>query len=169
MKFKKRDKEGLFKSLFAAYAVLLLHVLLLAVTGVTVVLFRGVYHYLPWIMGGLALLVLTLFWLFYLRMKKSARDMRDVLSFPQFRDRRVEVKLLGGLATFKIDAPAPPDPSTALAYMPRQENGPALLEMADDAVDRRLTELARLYTSELITREEFELTKKQILRHHSKH
>ena len=85
IKDKIKDKDGIFKSLFAAYFVILLHVFLLAGTGLTVILFRGVYNYLPWIMGGLAVLVLALFWLFYTRMKKSSRDIKDVLSFPDGR------------------------------------------------------------------------------------
>ncbi len=101
-KGKTKDKDGIFKSLFAAYFVILLHVFLLAGTGITVILFRGVYHYLPWIMGGIAVLVLALFWVFYTKMKKSSRDLKDILSFPEFRGRAVEVKLLGGLATFSI-------------------------------------------------------------------
>jgi hypothetical protein len=48
------EKEGLFRSLFTAHIIVLLHILILAGIGLTVVLFRGVYLYLPWIMGGLA-------------------------------------------------------------------------------------------------------------------
>ncbi|MBF0257484.1 MAG: SHOCT domain-containing protein [Desulfamplus sp.] len=105
MKFKPTDKEGIFKSLFAAYFVLLLHIALVAGAGVTVVLFKGVYQYLPWIMGGIAAAVIALFWIFYLRIKRSSTDIKDVLSHPAFQNRNVEIKLLGGLASFKLSAP----------------------------------------------------------------
>ena len=42
MNFLKNDKDGLFKSIFTAYAILLLHLLLLAGAGVAVVLFKEI-------------------------------------------------------------------------------------------------------------------------------
>ena len=166
MKFKKRDKEGIFKSLFAAYFVILLHVFLLAGTGITVVLFRGVYHYLPWIMSGLAVLILLLFWLFYMKMKKSSSDMRDILSFPEFRDRRVEIRLLGGLASFTIDGKPGTGTPTGIGYdqgMALPDRNVLRLEKPDDAIERRIRELASLYESDLITKEEFDTAKQKIL------
>jgi hypothetical protein len=166
MKFKKRDKEGIFKSLFAAYFVILLHIFLLAGTGVTVVLFRGVYHYLPWIMSGLALLILALFWIFYMRIKKSGSEMREILSFPEFRDRRVEIRLLGGLASFTIDGKPEALPlSSGGEYGDRAlpEGGLLRLENPDTAIERRIRELASLYENDLITKEEFDAAKQKIL------
>ncbi|MFO7749479.1 MAG: SHOCT domain-containing protein [Desulfobacteraceae bacterium] len=161
MKFKRHDKEGIFKSLFAAYFVILLHVFLLAGTGVTVVLFRGVYNYLPWIMGGLAVLILVLFWFFYYRIKKSSNDIKDLLSFPEFRDRNVEIKLLGGVASVKIDGSGnPADFSTTLLSggdeMPR-------LEQLPDRNENSLKDLADLYDRGLLTLDEFETAKKKLL------
>ncbi|MFH1156018.1 MAG: SHOCT domain-containing protein [Pseudomonadota bacterium] len=163
MKFKKRDKEGIFKSLFAAYFVILLHVFLLAGTGITVVLFRGVYHYLPWIMSGLAVLILLLFWIFYMRMKKSSSDMREMLSFPEFRDRRIEIRLLGGLASFTIDGKPESLPVIGYDERGRPEGGLLRLENSDAAIERRIRELASLYESDLITKEEFDVAKQKIL------
>ena len=167
MKFKNRDKEGIFKSLFAAYFVLLLHVFLLAGTGITVVLFRGVYHYLPWIMAGLALLIIALFWIFYLRMKKSTREIKDILAFPQFQGRNVEIRLLGGMASVKIDG-GTPGSSEMMALGHTKESHAAdtipMLGMtvASESTDIRLSDLAKLYNSDLITREEFDLAKQEI-------
>lgn len=162
MKFKRKDKEGVFKSLFAAYFVLLLHVFLLAGTGITVVLFKGVYHYLPWIMGGLAGLVLILFWIFYLRMKKSSSELRDVLSFPEFRDREVDIRLLGGLASFKIKGRD--DHHTLIGHGSHPGPGQMLqLEDPEKRIERRIRELASLYESNLITLEEYNSAKQRIL------
>lgn len=162
MKFKNKDKEGIFKSLFAAYFVLLLHVFLLAGTGITVVLFKGVYHYLPWIMAGLAVLVLALFWIFYLKIKKSSKEMKDILAFPEFRGRTVEVKLLGGVASFTIKGGA--DSGVPLigqdGFLPN--GGQLRLAAPEEGIEQRLAELARLYADELITRDEFEMAKKRI-------
>ena len=164
MKFKKHDQDGIFKSLFAAYFVLLLHVFLLAGTGITVVLFKGVYHYLPWIIGGIALLVIALFWIFYLRIKRSSSDIKDVLNHPAFRNRNVEIKLLGGVASFKIAAPTEGDNPLLLD----QNGGPngqplPLLEEGHQHIERRLSELADLYTRDLIDDEEYNMAKKRIL------
>ncbi|SMC51000.1 hypothetical protein SAMN02746065_103122 [Desulfocicer vacuolatum DSM 3385] len=164
MKNKKRDQEGIFKSLFAAYFVLLLHVFLLAGTGITVVLFRGVYHYLPWIMAGLAVLIIALFWIFYLRMKKNTREIKEILAFPQFQGRNVEIKLLGGMASVKIDGGTPSASNVMALEQPLNSRGEAvpLLASAQESPDKRLSDLAQLYLSDLITREEFDLAKEQI-------
>jgi len=164
MKNKKRDREGIFKSLFAAYFVLLLHVFLLAGIGITVVLFKGVYHYLPWIMAGLAALIIALFWIFYLKMKKNAREIKEILAFPQFQGRNVEIKLLGGMASVKIDGGTPSASSMmALEHNPAsQGNTVPLLESVSESTDKRLSDLAQLYLGDLITREEFDLAKEQI-------
>jgi len=161
---KKRDKEGVFKSLFAAYFVLLLHVFLLAGTGLTVILFKGVYHYLPWIMAGLALLIISLFWIFYMRMKKNTREIQEILAIPQLQGRNVEIKLLGGMASFKIDSgnPSMSNP-LALEQSPASQGDPVpLLTSASESPDKRLSDLAQLYLSDLITREEFDLAKEKI-------
>ncbi|MDY0220437.1 MAG: SHOCT domain-containing protein [Desulfobacterium sp.] len=163
IKDRFKDKDGIFKSLFAAYFVILLHVFLLAGTGLTVILFRGVYNYLPWIMGGLALLLLALFWLFYTRMKKSSRDLKDVLSFPEFRGRAVEVKLLGGLATFSIGE-GRENNTPLIGHDDFYDKGGQLkLAAPPEGIEHRLAELARLYGEGLVTKEEFDVAKKRIL------
>ncbi|MEA1969102.1 MAG: SHOCT domain-containing protein [Thermodesulfobacteriota bacterium] len=161
MKFKKPDKEGIFKSLFAAYFVILLHVFLLAGVGITVVLFRGVYNYLPWIMGGLAVLILALFWIFYLRMKKSSNDIKELLSFPEFRDRNVEIKLLGGFASFKMEGSRENLPPAH--NLLSDSNQILSLEESTNTGSNSLIELADLYDRGLLTDEEFEIAKKRIL------
>lgn len=163
IKDKIKDKDGIFKSLFAAYFVILLHVFLLAGTGLTVILFRGVYNYLPWIMGGLAVLVLALFWLFYTRMKKSSRDIKDVLSFPEFRGRAVEVKLLGGLATFSIGEGRENNTTLLLEDGFNDNGGQLKLAAPAQGLEQRLAELARLYERGVITEEEFDRAKQRIL------
>ncbi|MBI9089905.1 MAG: SHOCT domain-containing protein [Desulfobacterium sp.] len=163
MKVKKKDKEGIFKSLFAAYFVILLHVFLLAGTGISVVLFRGVYHYLPWIMGGLAVLIIVVFWIFYRKMQQSSRDMKDILSFPEFRGRTVEVKLLGGMATFTVKGGVN-DATPLIGQDGFQGNGgPMRLAAPEEGIEQRLSELAKLYEEELITKDEFDMAKRRIL------
>ncbi|MBF0209563.1 MAG: SHOCT domain-containing protein [Desulfamplus sp.] len=185
MKFKPTDKEGVFKSLFAAYFVLLLHIFLVVGVGVAVVLFKGVYEYLPWILSGIAVLVIAIFWIFYLRIKQSSTDIHDVLSHPAFQNRNVEIKLLGGVATFKLSMPPTGGDNILLqdgqSRKLLQEQTTANYNQDSDNqdytevfeqkhqnqghtnIERRLTELAALYKRDLITDEEYEMAKKQIL------
>jgi hypothetical protein len=161
MNFKNKDKDGLFRSIFTAYFILLLHVFLLAGVGVSIILFRGVYHYLPWIMAGIGILVLALAWIFYRRMKNSATDIKDILSMPEFQDRTVEVKLLGGLASFKIT----PKDNQALRighHLPTHPNR-LLIEDAVNRTEQKLLELTALFEKDLITREEFETAKQNLI------
>lgn len=165
MKFKKKDKEGVFKSLFAAYFVLLLHVFLLAGTGITIIIFKGIYNYLPWIMGGIAVFILAVFWLFYFRIKNSTKDIKEVLSFPEFQDRNVEIKLLGGVATFKIDGKNGGSENRETPLLTHHDliNTPLpLLEEKTNTIDQRIANLAELYKSGLISDEEFGIAKNKI-------
>ncbi len=185
MKFKPKDKEGLFKSLFAAYFVLLLHVFLVVGVGVAVVLFKGVYEYLPWILSGIAALVIAVFWLFYLRIKRSTTDIQDVLSHPAFQNRNVEIKLLGGVATFKLSMPVSNSENllagqsgqgvnllvqdTNIRKISDNEGIGAdqyynpKLESFNNNIEQRLAQLAQLYNQNLITDDEYSMAKKRML------
>lgn len=161
MNFKNKDKDGLFKSIFTAYFILLLHVFLLAGAGVTVVLFRGVYHYLPWVMGGIGILVLTIAWIFYRRMRHSSSDIKDILSMPEYRDRTVEVRLLGGLASFKIKAKE--NQQGLLDHHPTPPSNRLLSEKDFNRTEQKILNLTALYEKELITKKEFEKAKQTII------
>lgn len=162
MKIPKADKEGLFKSIFTAYFILLLHVFLLAGVGMSVVLFKGVYHYLPYIMAGLAILVLSVAWIIYRRIRENSTDLRTVLSAPEFQDRTVEVKLLGGLASFKIKAK-----ENNNLLLDHDSGHPVsdthLIENSADKAERKMLELNTLYAKELISKEEFETARQHII------
>jgi hypothetical protein len=161
MNFKNKDKDGLFKSIFTAYFILLLHVFLLAGTGVTVVLFRGVYHYLPWIMGGLGISILVIAWVFYRRMRHSSIDIKTILSMPEYRDRTVEVRLLGGLASFKINAPE--NRSDLIGHNPAPGSNQLLIQKDYIQTEQKILNLTALYEKNLITQEEFERAKHSII------
>ena len=161
MKFLKNEKNGLFRNILIAYSIVMLHVLLLAGVGVTIVLFKGVYHYLPWIMAGLGILVLAIAWVFYRRMKHSTGDIKSILSTPEFRDRSVEVKLMGGLASFKIDAARNNAPR--IAHHPENRPDKFLIEHDISQTEQKILNLTALFEKDLITKEEFEKAKQNIL------
>ncbi|MCG8618108.1 MAG: SHOCT domain-containing protein [Desulfobacterales bacterium] len=164
MQFLK-DKEGLFRSIFTAYFILLLHVFLLAGVGLTVVLFKGVYHYLPYVMGGLAIIILLMVWVIYRRMRETSSSLQEVLGTPEFQDRAVEVRLLGGLASFNIKAK-----ENSNMLLPEHINpedmgypGARLIEDSVARAERKMLELNTLYEKNLITREEFEAARQTII------
>lgn len=157
--FKKSDGDGVMKSVMTAYLILILHVFLLMVLGLLVFFFRGIVHYMLWIvlLGGAAILA-SGYW-FYRRMKTEGRSLRDTLNSPLFRNKTVEVSLLGGLAQFRVGgAKEPPlldHPSSDDAHQ---------LDWSGDSQVQELTELARLLKSGLITPEEYEKAKQNIFR-----
>lgn len=162
MNIRKKDKEGLFKNIFIAYFILLLHVFLLAGVGLTVVLFKGVYHYLPWIMAGIAILVLGIAWIIYRRMRDTSSSLSEVLGAPQFQDRAVEIRLLGGLASFEIKAKQESTPlleQSANRLYPNAQ----LIESSVDRAERKMLELNTLYEKHLISREEFEAAREKLI------
>ena len=161
MNFKNKDKDGLFRSIFTAYFILLLHVFLLAGVGVSIVLFRGVYRYLPWIMGSIGILVLVIAWVLYRRMKNSSTDIKDILSMPEFQDRTVEIKLIGGLASFKIAAKE--THPLRIDHHPLAHPDNPLLEDTIHRTERKILELTALFRKDLITQEEFEKAKRNII------
>jgi len=161
MNFWNKDKDGLFKSIFTAYSILLAHVVLLAGIGVTVVLFKGVYHYLPWIMGGIGILVLSITWIFYRRMRKNSSDIKDILLMPEFRDKTVEVKLLGGLASFKITAKT--NQQNLIGHHRSNVSDRLLIEDDINRTEQEIFKLTALFEKDLITREEFDKAKQNII------
>ncbi len=160
-KDKKKEDRGYFSGVFLAYGILVLHVALLILVGVAVVFFRGVVEYMPWILGGGALLVIASGVFFYRKIKKNGEQLREVLNDPVFRGRAVEVKLLGGVATVRLGQPSgiePPDVISLEGGAPVQ-----MLEDPETARLRHLEQLASMLDKGLLSPEEFERLKKELL------
>ena len=161
MNFLNKDKDGLFKNIFTAYSILLVHLLLLAGAGVAVVLFKGVYHYLPWIMGCLGLFALVAAFLFYRRLSRDSSDIGSFLSMPGLEDRTIEVKLIGGLASFRI---SPKETGQVrLDQKPAISPGTLLMDTPPDITEQKILKLTSLFEKDLITKEELEKAKQKIL------
>ena len=159
---KKKEGDGLIKSVLLAYLILALHVLLIAGMAILVLFFRGVVNYMVWILiGGLVIVVLSLFY-FFKRMRAEGRSLREMLRNPMFSGRSVEVSLLGGMATVKLGQPKgqlpAPDHETAVD-IPQFEDP----ETARHREISELSELARLLEKDLITVDEFNKAKRRLL------
>ena len=159
---KNNEGDGLVKSVLLAYFILALHVLLIAVMAVLVLFFRGVVNYMLWIViGGIAIVGISAL-LFVKRMRAEGKSLREMLRNPVFRGRSVEVSLLGGMATVKLGQPSPLQAieHDAPVDIPRLENPdtPRNPEVSE------LAELARLLEKDLITVDEFNRAKRQLLK-----
>lgn len=155
---KSKKSDGILRGVALAHLILALHVLLIAAIGLIVLFFRGVVLYLPWIFLGGIVFIMVAGFLFYRRLKSQGRSLRETLNTPLLRGQSVEVSLLGGLASIRIgkssNTQVLEDGATgALKQLQEPISGPV----------RELTELAHLLESGLITRAEYEQTKKTLL------
>lgn len=154
---KKKEQNGVLKSVFVAYFILVLHVVLLVGIGLMVIFFRGIVNYIAWIFGGGSILIIIAGYLFYRRMKKEKKSLKEMLALPAFQGRSVEVSLLGGFASLKLGKPE----NVPLIEDNSFEN---LHQLEDPAVIRikELGELSRLLDKGLITRDEYNKAKQEL-------
>lgn len=156
----KSDGDGLFKSVMMAYFILVLHVILLVGLGFLVFFFRGIVQYMPWIFLFGALLILVSGYCFYRKMKAEGQSLRETLNSPLFRNRTVEVSLLGGMASFRVGHSG----ETTPLLPPADEVRPEQLEWSGENQVHELMELARLLKSGMITLDEYEQAKQKIFK-----
>jgi hypothetical protein len=154
---KEKEGPGLLRGVLLAYAVLALHVLLVACLGLLVIFFRGIVNYMFWIFTGGTTLILISAYLFYRRIKREGKNLKDILNSPPYRGRSMEVSLLGGIATIRMGNPDQQTMIESGTGNPTQQ-----LEDPDTVRVRELMELARLRESDLITLEEYNSAKKKL-------
>jgi hypothetical protein len=153
-----KSGDGLIKSILLAHLVLFLHLFLFAALGLLVVFLSGMMQYMLWILLGGMLLVGLSGYLFFRRLSKEGRSIGEILRSPIFRGRTVEVSLLGGMATLKLDSPHGADSSEI-------EHSGALRQLEDPetARIREISALAQLVEKQLISPEEFIKAKQRLL------
>lgn len=155
---KTKVSDGILKSIVFAHIILILHLILFAGLGLLVVFLSGMMQYMLWVLlGGMAVIGLSAY-LFYRRLRKEGKSLGETLRSPAFQGRQVEVSLLGGMATLKLDSP---NPKNAIEAGPVEP--PLQLEDPDMARVREINELARLLEKELITLDEFNSAKQRLL------
>ena len=155
---KKNEKEGLFKGVFMAYAILVLHVVLAAGLGLLVFFFSGMVQYMGWIFLAGILIIAASGYHFYRKMKEEGKNLREMIKTPLLNGRSVEVSVMGGLASFKIG-------KAEGRSVPSLESGNShpLLEDSTSIHIRELKELVKLLEGGLITREEYDRAKEKLL------
>jgi hypothetical protein len=158
MGLNSEQNKGIYRSVLLGYLVLLLHVLLILGLGLAVVLIKGIYDF-RWVIfiGGLLVLGSSAYFVF-LRLQDIKQGLRDAMNDPALRDRNLEISLFGGMASFRLGQTgdqAKLIETNASATVPQ-------IEAPRDHV-KQLTELARLLEEDLISREEFERLKQELL------
>ena len=120
---------------------MLLHVLLIAGLGVLIIFFRGLVAYMPLILSAGLLVVCAASYYLFRRLKSQGRSLRDALNSPLFKGKSIEIDLLGGVASIRINqhnSATPPPPAIDAGDRTR------LLEDRESARIRELIDLARL-------------------------
>lgn len=149
------------KSLFMVYLILGGHLLLIVALCFFVLFFRGLVNYLPWIfLGGVSLICLSGF-LIYKRMKTEGKALKEILSLPMFHGKTVEISVLGGLASVRVEDPNPQQPMAIENTSMRQNRPVHALPPSSHVTE--LLELAHLLDSNLITLDEYNKAKKKII------
>lgn len=150
------NREGLLKGIGLAYSILLLHVLLLAGVILLVFFFGGLVEYIVWIVLGGIFLTALFGYLFFRRIRREGRSLRDALHSPDLNGRALEVSFMGGMATFRL---GPPNPRTLIDVGPQGE--PLQLEDPQVVNMRDVEALAHLLEKKLITPEEYAAAKRK--------
>lgn len=101
---KEKEIPGLFQGIMLAHLILLLHILLVACIGLLIIFFQGVVTYLPLILiAGLTVACGSAYYLFR-RLKAQGKSLGALLRSPPFSGKSVEIRLLGGVASVRIDS-----------------------------------------------------------------
>ncbi len=155
----KKAENTIYKGILGAFLILIMHVALLGIIGILILFFHGIVNYLGYIIIGMSCSVIIWWYWFYRRSKKHSSVVRGIVEDSILSGKSVEISLFGGAATFKVG-----DSKTAQIAVKGGQNTVRQLESPKpDSVDT-LTDLGRLYEKKLITAEEFEKAKKNILK-----
>ena len=160
MNLKDKLYSGdIMKGLFLAQLIILFHVLIIAILGITVLLLGGLARNLIWIILGVVAVTLILTYVIYRRAKTQGSNMlRDLDQSGAVRGRPLEISFMGGLMSLKVGSPdAPPAlEANRIGPIPR-------LEDAESIRKRELADLAQLLADDMISIEDYTSAKQKIL------
>ncbi|MFP4160070.1 MAG: hypothetical protein ACLFR9_10215 [Desulfobacterales bacterium] len=146
---------------FIAFFILIFHVALLALIGVLVLFLSGLLNYLPWLLLGGLVILLGAGYLLVRRLAKKSESLVRFLNLPELQGKDIEVKVMGGLASVKINSPE--DTAHMLPDSEYISRAPRQLENPDTGNVRELMRLADMLEEDLITREEYMQAKQRLL------
>ena len=156
----KNQGENLFKAVIMTHIILFLHLLTIVGIVLMVLFFRGVTQYMLWVfLGATGLFMLTGLFIYQRIKSKGKKIFHDIENSSLFQGRSFEVSFLSGLASLKFSQPA--DLKAIENPLPEVN---FQLEDPETAHIRELTELARMYEKNLLTSEEYNRAKHEILK-----
>ncbi|MEW5735118.1 MAG: hypothetical protein AB1921_09705 [Thermodesulfobacteriota bacterium] len=156
---KKAPKatEGLMRSIMIAHLILLLHAALAGGLFVSIIFFQGLVHYMPWIFLTGAFVVVASGLRVYAIMKRDQKTLAEILRDPLFAGRPVTLSFMGGLVSLRVGSPERP--------LVMKDASPDALTLAETPASRarELSRLAGLYERNLLSWQEYEDAKKDLL------
>ena len=157
MKTNKKDK-GLASGIFLAYSILVFHALLIGLLFILIIFFRGIVNNLLQIMIiGIIITILSAYF-FYKKIKKNSGQLKDILNDPAFKGRNLEISFMGGIASLKIGLPV--EYNNALEYSSKE---PLQIEDLKTIRLRELKNIAEIYEKGLISKQEYQKLKDEII------
>ena len=158
----KKESETILRGILLAHLILFLHLLFIVGLGVVIIFLGGVSQYKHWIfLGVTATLIASGYFCYRFVKTRGKQALKDLEESAIFKDRGVEIRFLGGVASLKLGQPGNSiaiENTAAETFNPRHQ-----LEDPDTARIRELTELARMLEKNLITREEYNQAKQTLL------
>ena len=159
-KKSKNKDENLFKAILITFIILILHLAIIFGLVLMVIFFRGIAQHFWWIFLGATGLFIGSAFIIIRRIKSQGNKMfHDIEKSSMYPGSGVEVSFLRGLVSLKFGQPA------GLKTIENQPTGGKLqLEDPETVRIRELTELVRVYEKKLITVEEYNRLKNQIMK-----
>lgn len=154
----KKD-DGLVGSVFLAYGIVLVHIGIVALVGLLVLLLGGIANYFLWIVFGGAAMILGAAYYFLKKMTSEQEAIRRLMQLPEFRGKNIEISFLGGAASVKVGTPS----GNTVDMKTIEASSTPLLETGSRSRLKDLGELSRLYENNMITADEYERLKKELL------
>ncbi|MBN2808296.1 MAG: SHOCT domain-containing protein [Deltaproteobacteria bacterium] len=162
----ENKKNPLLSGVMAGYMILLVHLLLIVVLATSVVFIQTLAKYIEYVLAGGFLLIFGSAIFFYHLLKKNGRQIINTLKNPAFHGQRIEISLLGGLASVSINNPDK-DSQLMLENQPRTLKALPEIQTGScpgESPQSELLRLADLYDRKLISEEEFQQLKREILK-----
>ena len=153
-------KNPLFSGIMAGYLILLAHLLLIIILAAAVVFIQTLAEYIEYVLAGGLLLIIGSAIFFYRVLKQNGKQILNTLKNPAFQGQNIEISLLGGLASVSINNP---DKSQQMMLDNRSPTIQALPDPQTSSPQNELLRLADLYDHGLLSKEEFQQLKEDIL------
>ncbi|MGD9058103.1 MAG: hypothetical protein PVJ41_15290 [Desulfobacterales bacterium] len=158
-----KENGALVRGILLGHLILFLHLLFVVGLGIVIIFFRGLSQYMLWIFLGITVTLIASGYLCYRFIKtRGKQTLKDIEETAIFKNRSVEVRFLGGVASLKLGQPGSSvaiENTAADTFDPRHQ-----LEEPDAVRIRELDRLAHMLEKDLITHDEFVLAKKKLLK-----